>query len=309
MNPLDPFSFCIKLKMESLLRDIKERVDEIYREKVEDIVYGILTDFKNECKDKKAVDTLSRIIDVWMDNDLDQMSPEHKKSSEPSPLMTSTDVQPPPTAAMALSDPPKEVKTEPTVPKAGTCQIPLKSGPRKGQPCGGPLKGNNQMCQKHLPRVVTGIKCEAIMKAGSRKGQQCGKPVGPGDLFCGTHKVTKCVWKEGKKKCGRPISKCSPSETFCRIHLPQEITIDKSKFVLFTNKFGSKEHRYSELIFEDKKVCGKQKADGGTLSVLSDDDYECVKVYGLPLADALVPGMLDYLRRRVDPASPQKPDQ
>ena len=277
--------------MEYFLLQVRDLTKSHTEEIISGVLSGVLSDFTNECKDQKTIEILAGIIDVWI---------ETGKSVTHSPSI----------AELPIFDPPlnkqEEKKIEPPTLKGnpGKCPVLMKSGPRKDQPCDRLLKGQNQVCTQHLPKLNTGIKCEAVMKAGVRKGQLCGKNVAPGDIFCGTHKHTKCIYKltlpgtSKESKCGRPISRCSTSESYCRIHLPFEMHIDKSKFVLTQNKFGSKEHKYSELIFEDKKVIGKQKLDGGTLTMLSDDDYECIRVYGLPLSDNLIEGMHDYIKRR-----------
>lgn len=262
--------------VDAFLRNMKSTLSELVQEETSKSFRDLLARFRQEPVHSPEV--LERLMSELVD------SPEDSSENFPSqPLLT----------------PAEEVKNNPRC-----CQVIVKS---KNGPCGRPLEGNNSVCSRHLPKVKTGVTCPYVMKSGNRIGQPCGKNVPPGFQHCRTHTVTKCVFKEGKKKCGRSISRCSPGEDHCRIHVVNELSLDTSKFVLFLNKFGNREHKYSELIFEDRKVVGKQKMDGSLVPHLSEDDYECVRVYGLPLSEPLVPGMIEYLKKKTESSVPSNP--
>jgi len=261
------------------------RINEVillaFREEIANKLDNIMTDFQSECKDEKAVQLLNRIISVH--------------NCELSSISTKDIVE------KMVKEPQKEFEKDPEKEghekKEGCVQL-MKSGKRKGEMCGGKITAN-ELCGRHQPKVpLSDTRCETIMKAGTRKGQACGGKVALGSLYCTKHRLVKCVYKDGLVMCGKPISKCSTSESFCRIHIRDELGIDTSKYVLYLNKHGNREHKYSELIFENRVVVGKQNENGTTSMALTYDDLECVKIYGLPLAENFHAQMNDYLKRK-----------
>ncbi len=193
-----------------------------------------------------------------------------------------------------------------------SCTAVLKSGTRKGQLCRRKVFANS-LCKIHAPREMSQETCPALMKAGARKGQACGGSLAVGDSLCAKHKITKCVFKlSGTRKCcGKSISKFSPSETHCRVHLIEEMHLDTNKFVLYKNKFGNSEHRYSELVFENKKVVGVQNPSGNVEAYLNDEDLECVIAYRLPVCEELKARLSSYLNEGGENEVPDadKPDE
>ncbi len=275
--------------MEQLLQIIESEVRRTYQKSIEDITNGILTDFQNEVKDPKINEVLQRIVDIWVTTDIDlEDSPQKPAVVKVSPRQL-------PDAKLSVSD--LKLPEIPVIVKAapGTCPVLLKSGSRANQPCGATLKGNNTACQKHLPRSASGLTCEMIMKSGARKGTMCGKSVASGYIYCSVHTCNGCVFKEGKK-CGRPISPFSPSGTICNLHLPTEIPFDKKNLVVSINKAGQKEHKYTGFVFnEENKAYGKAVAGGSVDQNFTNDDFELVRIYGIPLVADLVPKMAEYI--------------
>ena len=197
-------------------------------------------------------------------------------------------------------------------PASPVCTSIIKSGARKGNICGSKVYADG-FCKRHQVKGctsgVTSItsatatsseeKCPALLKAGVRKGQICGACVANGETYCGKHKVVKCIFKlENGDCCGRSISLQSPSETHCRIHVKNELSLDTKKFVTSLNRFGNMEHKYSGLVFENKKVVGAQHPSGTIITNLNDDDLECAIIYGLPIETCFITQMTDYLNRR-----------
>lgn len=177
------------------------------------------------------------------------------------------------------------------------CTAIMKSGARKGQACGAKVL-NGVTCKRHTKVENTSDeKCPAINKGGVNKGQVCGKPVVNGNLYCQKHCITKCKFMCGDKECGRSISPFSPTLSMCRIHLIDELNLDTTKFVLYTNKFGNIEHKYSGLVFTDRKVNGAQHPGGYVIAELTDDDFECIKRYGLPICEHYKEEMINYLNK------------
>jgi hypothetical protein len=246
---------------------------------------GVCNDFEQECKDKTSIDILQRLITCWQYPRIPQ-TPVTRKS-EPVPV--------PQNPILCTDEEP--VKSEEIV---KTCQVPMKSGLRKGQPCGGKIVEGQQTCKRHQEKQPSDHTCQIQMKTGVRKGKPCGGKIAVGELVCGKHKNIKCIHKDENGKCDRPISKNSLSDSYCRVHIKDELCIDVSRVILYTNKFGNKEHKYSELIFEGGKVIGKQNQDGSTLRALNDDDLECVKIYKLPLDEEYHAKMIQYLKLDVN---------
>ena len=162
--------------------------------------------------------------------------------------------------------------------------------------------------------------CNAIIKSGMRQGQMCGSKASLNG-FCKRHeksdktekteksdKVDKGGVQEVKKRCtfcieegkicGKPISIHSPSDSYCRLHVKDELSLDTKKYIISLNKFGNMEHKYSSLVFENKKVIGSQHPSGTITNTLNDEDLECVLVYGLPISDEFKPQMASYLNRK-----------
>lgn len=156
--------------------------------------------------------------------------------------------------------------------------------------------------------------CKALIKHGLRQGQVCGSKSTLGG-FCKRHAKTnvgefpspvkvqeikkRCVFKnEDGKCCGKSISIHSISDSYCRLHIKDELSLDTKKYITYLNKFGNMEHKYSSLVFENKKVIGVQHPSGTITTTLNDEDLECVIIYGLPIDDTFKPQMIDYLNRK-----------
>lgn len=261
---------------------IHQAIDEYISSERENLLDDIFYDFKCECKDSKAIAILDTIIGYYRERSPASTPGERKKTPVLHPKDTPIDPIPPS-----------------TIGDHATCVSLIKSGVRKGQVCGGKIHANG-MCKRHQPKVLMSEeKCPALMKAGTRKGQVCGARVANGDTYCGKHKITKCIFKlESGDCCGRSISHCSPTETHCRIHVKNELGLDTKKFVTVLNRFGNMEHKYSGLVFENKKVIGAQHPTGTIVSNLNDDDFECVIAYGLPISSCFSTQLSDYLNKR-----------
>lgn len=290
---------------------IQDAIRDYIQLAITDVLENIMTDFEAESKDERANSLLRRLVEYYMNNVEDtpriktHVSPLGNEktvlmvapiSSTSHAPLTSSDV----CAVHTVDD--KNFSTTDRVDNANkACSALMKSGKRKGQLCGAKVSDSTGMCKKHQPRVEkTGdTKCMALMKSGTRKGQPCGVAIASGELYCSKHRITKCIFKKPDgNQCGWSISRCSPSESYCRIHIKDELNLDVKSFVLYTNKFGNKEHKYSGLVFEDRKVVGAQNPTGTVTTFLNDEDLECVRVYGLPLCDNFMEKMKDYLNRK-----------
>lgn len=272
---------------------IHQAIDDYCTSERESLLDDIFSDFCDACKDTKAVAALEQIIGYYREHS-PASTPGTPGSHRPRGQRTppTTDRSP---VITSTSAPP--VSTAPI--DGNLCVSIIKSGVRKGQACGGKVHANG-LCKRHQPKVpLSEEKCPALMKAGARKGQVCGSRVANGDTYCGKHKITKCVFKlPSGDCCGRSISHCSPTETHCRIHVKDELGLDTKKYITMVNRFGNMEHKYSGLVFENKKVIGAQNPTGTIATNLNDDDLECVIVYGLPLDPSFSTQISDYLNRR-----------
>jgi hypothetical protein len=276
---------------------IHQAIDDYCTYERESLLDDILSDFRDACKDAKVILALEEIIGYYRG---------HSPASTPGTpgVHRVRGPRTPPTGdnspIIAPSLPP-DAPVGPSAPSAPseTCVSLIKSGVRKGHACGGKVHAGG-LCKRHQPKVaLSEEKCPALMKAGARKGQVCGSKVANGDTYCGKHKITKCVFKLASGDCcGKNISHCSPTETHCRIHVKNELSLDTKKFVTALNRFGNMEHKYSGLVFENKKVIGAQHPTGTIVTNLNDDDLECVIVYGLPIDTCFSTQMTDYLNRR-----------
>lgn len=260
-------------------------LDDYIHEQIEEGMMFILLQMREDLKDDVLYDTLITHVDNYCHNlfDLEEKSKVKKERKKKEPDLESE------TEEFSPNHKPLN---------PNSCSALLKSGPNKGKQCTLIIVEGTTLCKRHQPKAP---KCESFevcshpMKSGVRAGQPCGAKAMYGEKVCGKHKIVKCIHQTGRKKCGRPISKFSSSETFCRVHIIEELNIDTSKVILRKTKFGHKEHKYSELLFEEGKAIGKLTVDGGITKSLNDDDLECVKVYNLPLADEHIPKMKEYL--------------
>ena len=258
-------------------------IDEYIQIVREELLDEIFQTFQNEYDDAKAIAALEQTISYFRGKS-PVSTPENSKVKITPPLRPDVPLVNIPSEEVHLTE--------------SKCTSILGSGIRKGQACGGKVHMNG-MCKRHQSKVpLSEEKCPAIMKAGARKGQICGARVAQCETFCGKHKVTKCVFKVGGEFCGKSISINSPSETHCRIHIKNELNLDTKKFITAVNRFGNMEHKYSGLVFENKKVVGAQHPAGTIVSNLNDDDLECVILYGLPIDTVFLEQMKDYLNRR-----------
>lgn len=137
--------------------------------------------------------------------------------------------------------------------------------------------------------------CTFTLKTGPRKGERCkGKISTKNPRFCSRHLPKGCMFRTAEHKlCNGPIVTNSNGDIteFCKEHLPiDHLTIN-------VNKWGHLEHKPTGLIFQDKKVIGKQ-GDSKVLLPLSDQDLENIFNYSFPLDEKLMETMRDYLLRR-----------
>jgi hypothetical protein len=263
---------------------IQKAIDEYCKAERVSLLDDILSDFSEEYSDHKAIEVLERILGCYRIQ---------------SPASTPAAKKPRAVTGVNDSEPHSQSHSEP---RSESCTAIMKSGNRQGCACGLKVHANN-LCKRHQPKSPAGEKseekCPALMKAGTRAGQMCGAKVCNGDTYCGKHKVTKCVFKLANGECcGRSVSSNSPSETHCRIHVKNELSLDTTKFVTSLNRFGNMEHKYSGLVFEHKKVIGAQHPAGTIITNLTTDDFECVIVYGLPLDPSFSVQFTDYLNKR-----------
>lgn len=141
--------------------------------------------------------------------------------------------------------------------------------------------------------------CAHILLSGKNKGKNCSNKLVKGKQYCRSHLPSGCMFtlttgiKVGQC-CGKLISDKSISGKYCKVHISKEIS-DKH-FLIFKNKYGNYEHAFTELLFKDSMIYGKQGKDG-VVSPLTDDDYECVKQYKFKLIPELMVKMKDYLER------------
>ena len=265
---------------------ILSAIDEYIHLSKEELLDDILQTFQSEYDDAKAIAALEQTISYFRVKS-PSSTPENSKPKIPSNKQENCHVSTE-----------KHIDDQTTVTVENKCNSIMSSGIRKGQICGGKVYING-MCKRHQPKTsLSEEKCPAIMKAGTRKGQICGARVANCETFCGKHKVTKCVFNINGENCEKNVSVHSPSETHCRIHIKNELNLDTKKFITTVNRFGNMEHKYSGLVFENKKIVGAQHPAGTIVSNLSDDDLECAIVYGLPLDEMFHDQMKDYLNRR-----------
>jgi len=239
------------------------------------ILSDIMTDFERQCEDPKYTELLQSIIDSYQNTEL---SKEIRVSNR------------------SLNLELQQVIPRQQVDNTG-CISKIQSGARKGEMCGAKIHLNS-LCKRHSPKEDEN-KCSFIMEKGVKIGQPCGKCIPFGELFCAKHKTNQCKHvSECGKVCNQPISIYSKAESSCRVHLIEELQIDTSKFVTYTNKFGNTEHKYSGFIFENGKVVGIQNTNGTTSTVLNENDFECVIKYGLPIDDFFKNQLIDYLNKK-----------
>jgi len=233
------------------------------------VLETVKTNFAKECKDETLIVALKTIIDNIIATEKTEKSPE-------TPLKT----------------PGKDVPIE------ERCKETLKSGVNIGKPCPNRAVTDGR-CRRHIPKENTsGMTCMATMKSGTRNGEVCGAACRGGDIYCTRHKNVKCTFKDDKKKaCQYGISRSSADEKYCRVHLTEEFAINTSKFLLYTNKFGNREHNYSELVFEDRKVIGRQMIDGSINTELTEEDLDCIRVYHLPINPKFNEQMTAHLQK------------
>lgn len=278
---------------------IHQAIDDFCTEERETLLQDILSDLSSEIKDPHSLEVIDRVIGYYLEKRAaTPFSPVGRMQRTGGTEKTGGTERTERTerVAQSVSENCEDSRNDSV--KTGGCSAIMKSGVRKGQECGSKAHSNG-MCKRHMPKVISDVKCPAIMKAGARKGQACGTSVGNGDTYCGKHKVVKCVFKIGEKHiCGRGISVHSPSETHCRIHLKNELGLDTKTFITVRNRNGYMEHKYSGLIFSDKKVVGIQHQSGDIDANLTDDDFECVIVYGLPLSSEYNEKFSNYISRR-----------
>ncbi len=178
----------------------------------------------------------------------------------------------------------KNLLEEKKLPEGSFCTTIMKSGARAGQMCMKPAI-NNGKCGRHggaTEQKNYGGTCEMIMKSGVRMGQPCGAKTLVGEIYCNRHKKKSCIFSVCGKPCGQPLSDFSPTQSYCRIHLIQELSIDTSNYVLTINPFGQKEHRWTGMIFDDGKVIGKKGDNGMIDAALNDEDLKAIIYYRLP---------------------------
>lgn len=164
------------------------------------------------------------------------------------------------------------------------CTELLKSGSRKGSMCMKPVVANGK-CGRHggvVEQKTYGGTCEMIIKSGARANQPCGAKTCVGESFCARHKKKSCCYLLHGKPCGQPLSDFSPSQSYCRIHIIQELSIDTSTYTLMINSFKQKEHKWSGMIFDDSKVIGKKGENGLVDGALNDEDLRTMIYYKLP---------------------------
>lgn len=164
------------------------------------------------------------------------------------------------------------------------CTEILKSGSRKGSMCMKPVVANGK-CGRHggiVEQKTYGGTCEMIIKSGARANQPCGAKTCVGESFCARHKKKSCCYLLHGKPCGQPLSDFSPSQSYCRIHIIQELSIDTSTYTLMINSFKQKEHKWSGMIFDDSKVIGKKSENGMVDGALNDEDLRAMIYYKLP---------------------------
>lgn len=164
------------------------------------------------------------------------------------------------------------------------CTEILKSGSRKGSMCMKPVVANGK-CGRHggiVEQKTYGGTCEMIIKSGARANQPCGAKTCVGESFCARHKKKSCCYLLHGKPCGQPLSDFSPSQSYCRIHIIQELSIDTSTYTLMINSFKQKEHKWSGMIFDDSKVIGKKGENGMVDGALNDEDLRAMIYYKLP---------------------------
>jgi hypothetical protein len=264
------------VKSRRQMDEVSQAVHKYVRSEVQKHTARIVELFEKEVSDTAAREVLRRLTQT-----LEVPSPVSHRNDAPSPSQESSS---------------PEEKHFDLKPGEVTCAAVIKTGARKGQLCRGKVFANS-LCKRHCPRETSQETCPALMKSGARKGQPCGGSIAVGDTLCSKHKITKCVFKPAgaRKCCGKSISKYSPSETHCRLHLIDEMHLDTDKFILYKNKFGNSEHRYSELVFENKKVVGVQNPSGHIDNYLNEEDLECVVAYRLPVCEELKPRLTAYL--------------
>lgn len=326
------------LRSENTFDNIHQAIIEYCSYERQTLLENILTDFNNQCNDVKSMQILEEIIGYYqqsspattpgicvkkvckphltVNSPMSHFSPSSQRSSLTSPASHASHTSFSPLTSHPSHPTHSSHSTHPTHPTQPTqpllCTSIIKSGMRKGQSCGIKVHADG-LCKRHQPKVCVessgnaGIsptngaeeKCPALLKVGVRKGQICGACVPNGEIYCGKHKVVKCMFKlENGDYCGRSISLHSTSQTHCRIHVKNELSLDTRKFVTSLNRFGNMEHKYSGLVFENKKVVGAQHPTGTIVSNLNDDDLECVITYGLPIDPCFSSQMSDYLNKR-----------